>query len=126
MRILPPVLLTCTAALIAGCTLTAPAPNTNGPITQFRAGGNEPFWSATVRGSTLTYSTPETPDTTIPVERFAYAKGVEYSGTLNGQPLTLNIRTGSCEDGMTTHSYPMTAKLFLGSAVLKGCAQPDL
>ena len=52
------------------------------------------------------------------VQRLAYAKGVEYVGTLNDAAFALNIRGEDCG------GQPMTATLRANGKTYAGCASP--
>ena len=87
------------------------------------AAGNEPFWSIEAAGSELSYKTPETPNgSVISVERFSGNSGLGLSGNFEGEEMYLMITRGTCDDTMADRSYPYTATLKLGEAVLTGCA----
>ena len=64
--------------------------------------GTEPFWSAEIAGSMLTWTTPDQPDgITGTVERFAGRGGYSLSGTLEGRILDATITPAECSDGMS-------------------------
>ncbi|MCW1383089.1 hypothetical protein OLX02_09665 [Novosphingobium sp. KCTC 2891] len=91
---------------------------------RLRAVGTEPFWGADIDGATLTYSTPEFPDgIRITVARQVGATFVEYSGTLDGKPLTLRIEKGPCSDGMSDQIYTYRATRAIGPDIERGCAR---
>jgi len=88
--------------------------------------GTEPFWGGTVKGSVLTYTTPENPSgTAVAVTRFAGMNGLGYSGALSGKPLDLLITQAPCSDGMSDRSFPFTASLQIGAEKRSGCAWTD-
>lgn len=61
------------------------------------------------------------PPSHAPLERSAYAKGVEFSGTLAGQPLDINIDDRPCTDaGRQRTEFSVT--VHHGSRHLDGCA----
>ncbi|WBU62958.1 COG3650 family protein [Paracoccus aerodenitrificans] len=91
----------------------------------FTASGNEPFWRVDVAEGTARYATPDNQSgRNISVNRIVYRQGVEYVGTLNGLPFTLNIRNVACQDSMSGDTFPMTALLRSGSQRMQGCARP--
>ncbi len=95
----------------------------DGVVTKFRAVGTEPFWAIDIDGDTAKYMTPDNQTgSSFPVERSAFAKGVEYSGTLNGKPAGITIRSGTCSDGMSDRNYEFTVTATLDGQTLKGCA----
>lgn len=89
--------------------------------------GTEPFWGGTIRGTELTYSTPENAaGQTISARRFNGQGGLGFSGTLNdGISFDLLITEGRCSDGMSDRTYPFVATLKLGDALREGCAYTD-
>ena len=89
--------------------------------------GTEPFWGGTIRGGSLTYSTPENIDgTEIAVERFAGQGGLSFSGTLDGKGFDLLVTQGECSDGMSDRTYPYVATLKLGNELREGCAHTEM
>ena len=88
--------------------------------------GTEPFWGGDVRGSNLTYSTPENKEgTTITVKRFHGQGGLGLSGKLAGASFDMTVTPGTCSDGMSDRSYPYTVTLKIGSETRLGCAWTD-
>jgi uncharacterized membrane protein len=85
--------------------------------------GTEPFWGGQVKGTALTYSTPEIPDgTDIAVTRFAGRGGVSWSGTYNGVRFALAVAPGECSDGMSDRTFPFVATLEVDGEQRSGCA----
>ncbi|WP_408587800.1 COG3650 family protein [Novosphingobium sp.] len=92
---------------------------------RLRALGTEPFWSADVAGTTLTYGTPDFPSgISITVARRDGADFAEWSGTLDGKPLTLRVEKGPCSDGMSDRIYPYRVTRTIGPEIEQGCARP--
>lgn len=90
----------------------------------FRAIGTEPFWSASVEGRTLTWSSPEQAgDVVVPVIRTDGDGKATVSGMLEGRPLELVVRFATCSDGMSDTVYPLSVTRRLGSDVHEGCAR---
>ncbi|QJD16223.1 hypothetical protein [Paracoccus sanguinis] len=85
-------------------------------INSFTAGGEG--WSATVSGKSVKFERPGAKAATVSVQRLAYAKGVEYVGTLNDTAFALNIRSEDCG------GQPMTATLRANGRTFTGCASP--
>lgn len=117
-------------AFLAGCTASdnelVSAYDGIGPEEVISLGGTEPFWGATIAGTELTYSTPDNPDGSVTsVERFAGNGGLSFSGTLDGAALNATVTPGECSDGMSDFTYPFTATIMLGDALLEGCAHTD-
>lgn len=75
-------------------------------------------WSATATGGKVVFARAGGKSATVSVKRLAYAKGVEYVGTLNDKPFTLNIRGTACGD------KPMTATVRANGTTYSGCAMP--
>lgn len=101
-----------------------PAASEEGPVTRFRAMGNEPFWSVAVDGTQLRYSTPDNPDgIVLEATRSAYAKGVEFMGEHAGKPFNLNIRGEACPDTMADTTHEFTAVFDFDGQTLRGCAE---
>ncbi|BEU99239.1 hypothetical protein [Novosphingobium olei] len=91
---------------------------------KLRAIGTEPFWSADVVGTTLTYGTPDFPSgMSITVARRDGPGFAEWSGALDGKPLTLRIEKGPCSDGMSDRIYPYRATRTIGPEIERGCAK---
>ncbi|MBT2132752.1 hypothetical protein KK137_00265 [Croceibacterium sp. LX-88] len=91
-----------------------------------RFSGTEPFWGGQVRGSALTYTTPENPDgTTITVERFAGRGGLSFSGVLDHADLEMTVTPMRCSDGMSDRVYPFAVMLKIGEETRNGCAWSD-
>ncbi|MFZ9394754.1 MAG: COG3650 family protein [Erythrobacter sp.] len=88
--------------------------------------GTEPFWSARVEGSTLTWSTPgNIAGEQARVTRFAGNGGLGVSGTLGGEALQMAVTPGSCSDAMSDRRYPFTVTLNIGNVQHTGCAYTD-
>jgi uncharacterized membrane protein len=91
-----------------------------------RFSGTEPFWSGTVTGTSLTYTTPENPDgAAIAVERFAGRGGLSFSGMLDGAAFEMMVTPLACSDGMSDRIYPFTVTLKLGEELRNGCGWTD-
>ncbi|MFW5641135.1 MAG: META domain-containing protein [Roseicyclus sp.] len=112
------------AALLALPALAQPMPaDVTGDV---RAQGNEPFWSAEVSGEDLLVRRLGLPDFGLSV----VARKVQADGSLAIRAATsspaltavLTLGPGPCADTMADQTYPFTAELDLGDAVLAGCA----
>lgn len=91
---------------------------------RLRATGTEPFWGADIEGATLTYSMPDFPaGAKITVARRAGPDFVEFTGTLDGKPLTLRVVAGPCSDGMSDRVYPYAVTREIGPDMERGCAR---
>ena len=90
---------------------------------ELRFAGTEPFWGGSVKGATLTYTTPENAEgTAITVTRFAGRGGLSFSGRLDGQGFDMMVTEGSCSDGMSDRAYPFAVTLRMGAEQRGGCA----
>lgn len=88
--------------------------------------GTEPFWSATISGNEMTYSTPDNIDgVAIEVSRFSGNGGLGFNGNLEGAPLQMAVTPGECSDQMSDRTYPFTVTLKIGEADLAGCGYTD-
>lgn len=97
-----------------------------GPEETISYNGTEPFWGGTIRGSELTYSTPDNIEgTRIIVRRFTGQGGLGFSGAIEGTSFDLLITQGDCSDGMSDRTYPFVATLRLGGEQRTGCAHTD-
>lgn len=88
--------------------------------------GTEPFWGIDItpdgEGFVARYSSPENLDgSQFAVSRFAGNNGIGFSGSLDGQAVQIALTPGQCSDGMSDRTYPYTATVALGDAVLYGC-----
>lgn len=89
----------------------------------FKAIGTEPFWSASVLGDTLIYSTPEFPEgARVATSRSNESGLVRLTGTIDGKPLELELRAGPCSDGMSDVVYPFAVTRKIGADIQRGCA----
>lgn len=127
---------------LAGCSQTAappagPAADGAGAATAaasaagfpaaLQALGNEPFWSVQVDGSRLHWSSPDKPDgLSAEVQRREQDGVLTLTGSLEGKPVTLEVRAGQCSDGMSDTVYPWQASWRQGDTTLGGCARPPL
>lgn len=94
------------------------------PDKPFQALGTEPFWSVEVLPGQMRYSDPENiAGTTFPVTEAQAGGGTRYSGSLNGQPVSLLVQPGTCSDGMSDTVYPWKAALTIGERTEQGCAR---
>ena len=88
--------------------------------------GTEPFWGGEVRGSSLTYTTPENADgVKIAVERFAGRGGLSFTGMLEQADFEMTVTPLECSDGMSDRSYPFTVTLKIGDDLRNGCGWTD-
>ena len=111
----------------AGSPGTAPEGfNAIGADEAITALGNEPFWNATITGSSLVYKTPENIEgSSLSVDRFTGQGGLGFSGQFEGAAFDLLITAGECSDTMSDRTYPYTATLRIGEEQRNGCAYTD-
>ncbi|BDW83543.1 membrane protein [Erythrobacter sp. Dej080120_24] len=88
--------------------------------------GTEPFWGIDItpdgEGFVARYTSPEDLEgSQFAVSRFAGNNGIGFSGSLDGKALQIALTPGQCSDGMSDRTYPYTATVALGDAVLYGC-----
>ncbi len=104
---------------------TAPVEPASEYAVDFAARGNEPFWRADVKGTTITITRPEPPEV---VATNAALGTSGATGTWTAQagttPVVLVVSKAPCSDGMSDLKYDYTAELREGDAVFKGCAFP--
>lgn len=118
----------CAAALaLAACTAV---PRTSRPAEEFAlpdrlvALGTEPFWSATVAGTRLTYSTPtDEKGRIVLVTRSGGVDHATLEGVLDGRPFRLRVTAGPCSDGMSDNVYPFAVERTMGDSLERGCAR---
>lgn len=110
--------------LLSACALHSPAPH-DAPLTQLVAQGNEPFWSVTVDGNTLTWKTPEMPEgIQLSTRRLADSQGVGFTGQDgDGRRFMLDISRRPCTDSMSGAAFEFTAVWILDGARTLGCAR---
>ena len=93
--------------------------------------GNEPFWNVRVTSREILYRDPEHQDGyhfpwVAPVEEGDARVYRTHRNIPADDPgprtLELRIRRGTCSDGMSDRTYPMTAALKIGDVAYTGCA----
>lgn len=94
-------------------------------VRRFRANGFSPAWQAEIDGSKLRFEVPDMgqPDPRlreIPVERLAYAKGVNFDGRDGQVEVSLDINGKPCQ--RTGAEREFTATLRYGKSTYHGCA----
>lgn len=120
------------AAMLAGCGPAEPAkPDAvkSGPAVpaaekRLQALGTEPFWAVEILPGALRYSSPENIQGIVFAARENRAgEMVHYSGTMQGQALSLQIEPGKCSDGMSDTVYAWKATLTIDGKTEQGCAR---
>ncbi|MNX30631.1 hypothetical protein D3C86_608020 [compost metagenome] len=86
--------------------------------------GTEPFWAVEITPAGLTYSGVDRP------EQKAANPGPALQGTVATwttetaakTPLVVTLTATDCSDGMSDRTYPLTARVEIGTETLTGCA----
>ena len=90
---------------------------------RFQALGTEPFWAVDVMAGKLRYSSPEVSGITFASTEKKDGKGTRYSGSMNGQAISLLVEPGKCSDGMSDTVYQWKAALTIAGKTEQGCAR---
>ncbi|MFV5426143.1 hypothetical protein VXO75_04870 [Acinetobacter towneri] len=93
----------------------------DGPIQQFTAYGVTQSWRVLVDDDQIEVEGTALPNFKIPVERSAYAKGVEFMGQHDNKAVNVNINSTPCKDADGTMAE-FSVTLDYGDQVFKGCA----
>lgn len=109
-----------TTALLAGCATVPPMPAD--PAASYRALGTEPFWSLTLDGRQMVF-------TTVDGQRVAEAQPRAIHGfagdIYQGRRINLNIVHGQrCSDGMSDRTYPDKVQVSVDGRRFEGCGFP--
>ena len=121
-------------AILAGCgsnTPQGPAATSAAPgvpsmtsASRFTATGNEPFWSVSVDGGVLTYSTPEIqPGKQMSGLLSSSGDRVTVAGADGPTQFTLYVTKTACTDSMSGKPFEYTAEFVYGDQTLTGCAR---
>lgn len=86
-------------------------------IAAFAAQGAD--WSAVVEGKALALTRPGAKPVRIAVRRIDFGGGVEFAGSLGGQPFALTVRADECAGGA-----PLSASVRYSGKTATGCAAP--
>lgn len=117
-----PVTASDAPAATAAVSPVLPEPPPNTP--QYQALGTEPFWSLASSPGSLRYSSPEALDgITFQVTTAFEGEVTRYTGALQGKPVVLEIKPGTCSDGMSDTVYPYKAAFTWGDRTEQGCAR---
>lgn len=85
-------------------------------VTDLVAGGEG--WAASVSGSTARFQPEGAAARQVEVRRIPWSGGVEYIGTLGGQPFVLRIQSADCG------KQKLSALVRAGGRTYNGCAAP--
>lgn len=85
-------------------------------VTDLVAGGEG--WAASVSGNTARFQPEGAAARAVEVRRIPWSGGVEYIGTLGGQPFVLRIKGADCG------KQKLTAMVRAGGQTYNGCASP--
>lgn len=98
---------------------SASATSRPAPGTAFTAYASS--WRAVVSKGVLRFEGTRLPTRAVRVQRSAFAKGVEFTGSSRGKPVELVVRSGRCID-VSGKNTGMTASLRYGRHLMRGCA----
>lgn len=129
------LVLICLATLALSCDAAkkAPAssPTTNPPGVEKREAaraytcmGNEPFWSVQIKGSEITFRTPEEGPVTYPFqaprEQGDQKTFISKSGNSS---IKVSIREEPCMDTMSGEKFPYTVEVTRDGKLYRGCGK---
>ncbi|MEO6446928.1 MAG: hypothetical protein ABIZ91_06685 [Gemmatimonadaceae bacterium] len=106
----------------------APAGIAADQVGEFRAAGNEPFWSVVINSQSLTLKTPQElngvmfPATLPSVSRDSYHWKAETAQP-NRHTIEVTIVTKSCNDSMADKKWTHTATIVYDGRTMPGCAE---
>lgn len=109
--------------MVGGCAPIPEAATGSYPET-LRLLGTEPFWSAVIASSALTWTEPgmERDGLKAPVILSRLGPDLSISGRLDGRSFQATVTPGPCSDGMSDRSYPYSARVIWGERLFTGCA----
>ena len=89
--------------------------------------GTEPFWSVRIRPDGIEYDGMDRPLRRggNPGPTVQGTTAVWATATEDGQALVVTLAATECSDGMSDRTYPLTARVEVGSETLNGCAAPQ-
>ncbi len=90
----------------------------------FVANGTEPFWSADISPTSVSYSTPGETDTITKIyeTRQSEQNGMIIVKDAKGE-FFITLKKEECSNGMSDIKFPYTATVLMGADTLKGCAK---
>jgi uncharacterized membrane protein len=102
------------ARVLAGVDLDQP----------LRVLGTEPFWAVEISPTGLTYSGVDRPEQKAanPGPALQGTVAVWTTATEAKTPLVVTLMATDCSDGMSDRTYPLTARVEMGTESLTGCA----
>jgi len=102
------------ARVLAGVDLDQP----------LRVLGTEPFWAVEIAPTGLTYSGVDRPEQKAanPGPALQGTVAVWTTATEAKTPLVVTLMATDCSDGMSDRTYPLTARVEIGTESLTGCA----
>jgi heat shock protein HslJ len=102
------------------CQMTFPVDET-----PYRAGGNEPFWSATIEAGEMTLLRPGMDDLILPVTETGLTDAGEILMIAADPERALRAvilrKPELCRDSMTGMPHPETVELSMGDTTIRGC-----
>jgi len=90
----------------------------------FRARGNEPFWSLDITADAIVFTPMDGEVLTVaplPTAAQSEAGGTVYEGTAAGAPLVVAIADAVCTDTMSGMPFPNTVRVTVGTETLTVC-----
>jgi len=90
--------------------------------------GTEPFWSAQVRETQITFTQMDAPAPSTGPNNGAVMQGGKavWETLAGGKPLKLTlVEQAGCSDGMSDLKFPLAAEIVYDGKTLKGCASKE-
>jgi uncharacterized membrane protein len=93
-------------------------------VTEYVAGGNEPFWSVVTHADRIIYSSPEKLDGETLDATVSTANGwTRFDARMDDASLVLEVRKAPCEDDMSGFAFSHEARLTRPDGTWRGCAR---
>lgn len=107
---------------------TASAAKPSDRVGEFRAAGNEPFWSLVVNSLAMTIKTPQDLTGVAFAPSLPMVSGVRYHWTAataqpNRHTIDVTIEATTCQDTMADKKWTHTATVIYDGKTLTGCAE---
>jgi uncharacterized membrane protein len=95
---------------------------------EFRARGNEPGWSVTIKDTAIELRTMDGKSAVVSPVPKAHKSGAAetYTGQADGRPFSITISEALCTDTMSGMSHPKSVSVTWGDLVLTGCGGDPL